>query len=434
MAPMALSDSEVKTCSKTCLTNYETLKKQYDDLIVKLHETIFKAATYKRGLATVEEQIVTYRKNKVLFSKEVAVLQREVGIKQYEINTLKTEFEKLKKEKDAIDFKIEKFGKASKDLDQLLGSQITDNSKKGFGYSAVLPPHPLIYNRPNKVDLSYSDNSKENSAKSLVKEQVSQVKSSFIEGCESNTSKSVNEVEPKEVRKNDGAQIIEDWVSDDEEEDEPKPKASHNIMITDVVDIGMLRHMTVTAGIVSNNSANTSEENIPNDDDAQKQDEDGLNNENAEQERFSDDSSSKDVNAVRQQVNTASPNVNTGSPELNAIGPSVSTASRAPLWVCWSKQMDLKNASYMEPLRKKFYVDISVDLIGDEDSTDEDGDIGVLVSLGDEIFSEGKKSRESNIGDSDNIRNGGKTAGRAIITWSGGIASLISKSEGTIVE
>ncbi|GKF22749.1 hypothetical protein Tco_0075071, partial [Tanacetum coccineum] len=74
------------------------------------------------------------------------------------------------------------------------------------------------------------------------------------------------------------------------------------------------------------------------------------------------------------------------------------------------------------------------DLIGDEDSTDEDGDIGVLVSLGDEIFSEGKKSRESNIGDSDNIRNGGKTAGRVIITWGGGIASLISKSEGTIVE
>ncbi|GJU87002.1 hypothetical protein Tco_1294548 [Tanacetum coccineum] len=59
-------------------------------------------------------------------------------------------------EKDVIDFKIEKFGKASKDLDQLLGSQITDKSKKGFGYSAVPPPHILIYNRPNKLDLSYS--------------------------------------------------------------------------------------------------------------------------------------------------------------------------------------------------------------------------------------------------------------------------------------
>ncbi|GJS98587.1 hypothetical protein Tco_0819757 [Tanacetum coccineum] len=142
---MAFSDSEVhndKPCTKSCLKNYETLKKQYDDLVARKHETEFKAITYKRGLDTVEAQLVTYRKNEVLFSEEVVVLKREVGIKQYEINTLKTEFEKLKQEKDAIDFKIEKFGKASKDLDQLLGSQITDKSKKGFGYSAVPPPHP----------------------------------------------------------------------------------------------------------------------------------------------------------------------------------------------------------------------------------------------------------------------------------------------------
>ncbi|GJR68830.1 ribonuclease H-like domain-containing protein [Tanacetum coccineum] len=264
MALMAFSDSEVhndKTCSKSCLKNYESLKKQYDDLVAKKHETEFKAITYKRGLDTVKAQLVTYRKNEVLFSEEVVVLKREVGIKQYEINTLKTEFEKLKQEKDAIDFKIEKFGKASKDLDQLLGSQITDKSKKGFGYSAVPPPHPLIYNRPNKLDLSYSgldefkepefkgygpvnsnkesnvgyekesDNSKENSDKSLVKEQESQVKSSFVEGCGSNTSKSVSEVEPKKVRENNDAPIIEEWVSDDEEQDESKTKPEKKTVI-----------------------------------------------------------------------------------------------------------------------------------------------------------------------------------------------------------
>ncbi|GJU32248.1 reverse transcriptase domain-containing protein [Tanacetum coccineum] len=125
MAPMALSDTKVnndKSCSKTYLTNYETLKKQYDDLIVKLHEIEFKAATYKRGLATVEDQLVTYRK---------------------------------REEKEGIDFKIEKFENASKDLDKLLGSQITNNSKKGLGYYEVPPPHPLIYNAPVKLDLSY---------------------------------------------------------------------------------------------------------------------------------------------------------------------------------------------------------------------------------------------------------------------------------------
>ncbi|GJY06648.1 putative ribonuclease H-like domain-containing protein, partial [Tanacetum coccineum] len=214
MALMAFSDSEVyndKTCSKTCLKNYETLKKQCDDLIVKLNQTEFIAATYKRGLAIVEQQLITYRKNEVLFSEEVAVLKREVACKDYEINILKSEFEKVKQEKEGIEFKIKKFDKASKDLDKLLESQITDKSKKGLGYSVVPPPHPLIYNRPKKLDLSYSgldefkepefkgygsedskkesnvvcdkksDDSKENSDNSLVKEQVSKDTSSFVE-------------------------------------------------------------------------------------------------------------------------------------------------------------------------------------------------------------------------------------------------------------
>ncbi|GJR46274.1 putative ribonuclease H-like domain-containing protein, partial [Tanacetum coccineum] len=211
---MAFSDTAVyndKTCSKTCLKNYETLKKQCDDLIVKLNQTKLTTATYKRGLATVEEQLITYRKNEVLFSEEVSVLKSEVACKDYEINVLKSEFEKFKHEKEGIEFKIEKFDKASKDLDKLLGSQITDKSKKGLGYNVVPPPHHLIYNRPKKLDLSYSgldefkdpefksygsednkqessivcdkksDASKENSDDSLVKQQVSEDTSSFVE-------------------------------------------------------------------------------------------------------------------------------------------------------------------------------------------------------------------------------------------------------------
>ncbi|GJZ83591.1 putative ribonuclease H-like domain-containing protein [Tanacetum coccineum] len=162
-------------------------------------------------LITVEEQLITYRKNEVLFSEDVAVFKREVACKDYEINVLKSEFEKVKQEKEGIEFKIEKFDKASKDLDKLLESQITDKSKKGLGYSVVPPPYPLIYNRPKKLDLSYSgldefkepefkghgsedskkesnvvydkksDDSKENYDKSLVKEQVSKDTSSFVE-------------------------------------------------------------------------------------------------------------------------------------------------------------------------------------------------------------------------------------------------------------
>ncbi|GJX80402.1 ribonuclease H-like domain-containing protein [Tanacetum coccineum] len=129
MALMAFSDSEVtndKSCSKSCLKNYEALKKQYDDLLVKLDDTGFKGcSTYKRH-------------------------------KEYLMGLLRTELEKVKEEKEGFEFKIAKFEKSSKDLDQLLASQITDKSKKGFGYNVVPSPHPLILNRPTPLDLSYS--------------------------------------------------------------------------------------------------------------------------------------------------------------------------------------------------------------------------------------------------------------------------------------
>ncbi|GJV97872.1 putative ribonuclease H-like domain-containing protein, partial [Tanacetum coccineum] len=135
MALMAFSDSEVKndkSCSKNCLKNYEALKKQYDDLLVKLSDTDFKAATYKRGLATLEGQIVKYIEHEVLFSEEIALLKRSVGSKEYQMGLFRAELEKVKQEKE--------------------GFEINDKSKKGFGYNAVPSPHPLILNRPTTLD------------------------------------------------------------------------------------------------------------------------------------------------------------------------------------------------------------------------------------------------------------------------------------------
>ncbi|GKD47378.1 hypothetical protein Tco_1272023 [Tanacetum coccineum] len=131
-----------------------SLDPEYDDLLVKLNDTAFKAATYKRGLATLEDQIVKYKEHEVLFSEEVSLLKRSVGYKEYELGQLKTELEKVKQEKEGIDFKIAKFDKSAKDLNEMLESQITNKSKKGLLYNAVPPPHPLILNRPKNLDLS----------------------------------------------------------------------------------------------------------------------------------------------------------------------------------------------------------------------------------------------------------------------------------------
>ncbi|GJY34227.1 putative ribonuclease H-like domain-containing protein [Tanacetum coccineum] len=99
---------------------------EYDNLLVKLDDTGFKAATYKRGH------------------------------KEYVMGLVKTKLEKFKEEKEGFEFKLAKFEKSSKDLDDLLASQVTDKSKKGFGYNAVPSPHPLILNIPTPLDLSYS--------------------------------------------------------------------------------------------------------------------------------------------------------------------------------------------------------------------------------------------------------------------------------------
>ncbi|GJW09933.1 hypothetical protein Tco_1575760 [Tanacetum coccineum] len=179
MALMAFLDSEVytdKTCSKSCLKNFESLKKQCDDLLVKLNDSQFKTATYKRGLATLEEQIVTYKKNEVLFSEEFAVLKREVGCKEYELGVL--------------------------DLDEMLESQRSNKNKQGLGYNVVAPPHPLTYNRPTKLDLSYSglDEFKEPEVNMYgPRENVSKPSNNYDKDSENSTENTDDSLEKQQV-------------------------------------------------------------------------------------------------------------------------------------------------------------------------------------------------------------------------------------------
>ncbi|GKD64841.1 ribonuclease H-like domain-containing protein [Tanacetum coccineum] len=68
-ALMAFSDSEVqnnKTCSKTCLKNFEDLKSSYDKLRIELNNSKSDLYSYKKGLASVEERLVFYKKNEAM--------------------------------------------------------------------------------------------------------------------------------------------------------------------------------------------------------------------------------------------------------------------------------------------------------------------------------------------------------------------------------
>ncbi|GJW18821.1 ribonuclease H-like domain-containing protein [Tanacetum coccineum] len=203
---MAFLESEVlndKTCSKTCIKSFETLKTQLNDLRVEFNKSEFNLATYKRGLTSVEKQLVFYKKNEVMFCKQIVVLKRDMSYKDSEICELKSELEKIKQEKESNQLKIEKYDNAFKSLDKLIGSQILDKSRKCLGfvsYNAV-PPPPTWLSSPPKHDLSYS---------SLEEFQQPEFK-----GYGPKTSKSVCEDISNEIKKSPDTPLVEELVSDD---------------------------------------------------------------------------------------------------------------------------------------------------------------------------------------------------------------------------
>ncbi|GJW07525.1 hypothetical protein Tco_0355118 [Tanacetum coccineum] len=107
----------------------------------------------------------------------------------------------------------------------------------------------------------------------------------FVAVVRSNTSKSVNEVEPKKVRKNNDAPIIEDW-------------GNPQHMIHDLLTVGCASTCLVTWPDLNDFQAVVMEVMFI-----------------------------KEVLWWYNPVNTISLDVNIGSLRLNVVGPSVSTAS-----------------------------------------------------------------------------------------------------------
>ncbi|GJU73102.1 ribonuclease H-like domain-containing protein [Tanacetum coccineum] len=247
LALMAFSDSEVhnnNTCSKTCLKSYKTLKKQYDDLRIDFNKVEFDLVVYKKGLASIEEQLVFYKNNESTLCENIVILTRDMMIKDSKISMLKSELEKVKHEKEGIKFKIDNFDNASKSLDKLLGSQITDKSKHGLGfvnYNVVSPLATLVYNTgrptPPTVDLSYSG--------------LEEFKQPEFEGYgpKSSEIESQNVSEVNEPKENSDVSLVKEQVSDDLEKKIVSPTASkgHPQQVKEdqgYVDSGCSRHMT----------------------------------------------------------------------------------------------------------------------------------------------------------------------------------------------
>nr|GEW97669.1 hypothetical protein [Tanacetum cinerariifolium] len=153
------SDNEVYDDSfffKSCRKNTENLNTKISKLNKELSDCETDLYNYKRGLSQVEARLVKFKENEIKYCEKIRVIERDLELKDNKIEYLMNELEEVKKEKESIDFKIENFQNASKDLDRLLGSQKLDKDMKGVGfneYCAVPPPPAQVYSPPKK-DLS----------------------------------------------------------------------------------------------------------------------------------------------------------------------------------------------------------------------------------------------------------------------------------------
>ncbi|GJX80042.1 putative ribonuclease H-like domain-containing protein [Tanacetum coccineum] len=178
---------------------------------------------------------------------EIALLKRSVGHKDYLMGLVKTELEKVKEEKEGFEFKLAKFEKSSKDLDDLLARPNTFRTLSYSGLEEFQQPGVNEYGtrdsslKPTTVCDRESDNSKENSDDSLTQQPKICTETSSIyvslrldKDWKEKFFHPANHIrveEPKKTRDNTDAPIIEDWVSDDEEEVEPIPKVEKKTAI-----------------------------------------------------------------------------------------------------------------------------------------------------------------------------------------------------------
>ncbi|GKE21070.1 hypothetical protein Tco_1432582 [Tanacetum coccineum] len=151
------SDSEVDSCSKSCVKAYATLKEQYDSLSSDYKKSQFNLVSYKAGLQSVEDRLVHYKKNETVFEESINVLKLEVRLRDNVLDEYKMKWEKAEKERDQLKQILEKFQNSSKSLNDLLESQVINKFKTGLGYSTATAVSPTVESFVNLSDKSGSD-------------------------------------------------------------------------------------------------------------------------------------------------------------------------------------------------------------------------------------------------------------------------------------
>ncbi|GJR00520.1 ribonuclease H-like domain-containing protein [Tanacetum coccineum] len=132
------SDNEVQKCSKQCLESFKTLQKNYDSEREKHSRARLEIQGYELALESLESRILVHEKNELAWGEKYEFQNYELKCREIKINNLNLELEKVVKERDELKLKIEKWEESSKNLYELLNSQMSTRDKTSLGYGKQL--------------------------------------------------------------------------------------------------------------------------------------------------------------------------------------------------------------------------------------------------------------------------------------------------------
>ncbi|GKE83868.1 hypothetical protein Tco_1557610, partial [Tanacetum coccineum] len=93
---------------------------------------------YELALESLESRILVHEKNELAWDEKYEFQNYELKCREIKINNLNLELEKVVNERDELKLKIEKWEESSKNLDELLNSQMSARDKTGLGYGTQL--------------------------------------------------------------------------------------------------------------------------------------------------------------------------------------------------------------------------------------------------------------------------------------------------------
>nr|GEZ38413.1 hypothetical protein [Tanacetum cinerariifolium] len=225
-------DNEVKSCTKACSKAYDELHSQYYKLTIDFRKSQFDVLSYQAALESVEARLVLYKQNESIFQENINMPKNEVQARDSVLVSLKQKLNQTEIKRDDLKLKFDKFQLSSQSLTKLLANQT--NSKHRLGY----------HSESDSESLSQSSLSDRSQPSGEYHDVSPPITGNFMPPKPDlvfytaliavETTHSAFTVHPSSAKPAQDishatrpmAPIIEDWVSDSEDESEPNDPQS----------------------------------------------------------------------------------------------------------------------------------------------------------------------------------------------------------------